>query len=93
MLVIVLCSLLWETTTKHMYWVSEASISHGRQLRSQRGRGREEAATLRPTTVHAADSGWSCVSLSIHDKSEPLVDSIVSERRGFAGRCPSYINA
>jgi len=56
---------------------------------------REEAATLEPTIVHATVSGWPCVSLGIHNKSEPLVDSVVglSERRGLAGHCPSYINA
>ena len=82
MLVIVLCSLLWK-----------ASASHGRQLGCSGGRGREEAAMLQPATVHATDLGCPCVSLSIHNKSGPHVDTIVSGRRGFAGRCPSYINA
>jgi len=45
--------------------------------------GREEAATLHPTTVHATDPE---VSLGIHNK------TLLSEARGFAGRCPSYIN-
>src|SRR6218665_2266827 len=80
MLVIVLCSLLWEATT-------EASASHGRQLSCSGGRGREEAATLQPATVHATDLGCPCVSLGIHNKSEPHVDTIVSGRRGFASRC------
>ena len=72
MLVIVLCSILWEATT-------EASASNGRQLGCSGGRGGEEATTLQPTTVHATDLGCPCVSLGIHNKSEPHVDTIVSE--------------
>ena len=79
MLVIVLCSLL-----------CEASASHGRQLGCSGGRCREEAATLQPATVHATDVGCPRVSLGIHNKSGSNVDTIVSGRRGFAGR---YINA
>src|SRR6218665_1747913 len=77
---VVLCSLLWEATT-------EAGASPRRPLGCSGGRGREEAARLQPTTVHATDLGCPCVSLSIHNKSEPHVDTIVSGRRGFAGRC------
>src|SRR6218665_2116513 len=85
MLVIVLCSLLWEATT-------EASASHSCQLgcsgaECSGSRGREEAATLQQTTVYPTDLGCPCVSLSIHNKLGPHVDTIVSGRRGFAGRC------
>ena len=81
MLVIVLCSLLWEATT-------EVSASHSRQLGCSGGRGREEAARLQPTTVHATDLGMR--QSVILNKSRPYVDtieSIVSGRRGFAGCC------
>src|SRR6218665_28423 len=90
MLVIVLCSLLFEATTAH-----ELGFRGKRQPRPPTAVGadrvREEAATLQPTTVAATDLGMR--ESGILNKSRPHVDTIeyiVSGRRGFVGRCPSY---
>src|SRR6218665_3311725 len=88
MLVIVLCSLLFEATTAH-----ELGFRGKRQPRPPTAVGadrvREEAATLQPTTVHATDLGMR--QSGMLNKSRPHVDtieSIVSGQRGFVGRCP-----
>src|SRR6218665_365849 len=81
MLVIVLCSLLLEATAK-------ASASHGPQLGCSGGKGREESATLQPAT----DLGCPGVSLYIHNKSVPHVDTIMSGRRGLIYRPLSILH-
>src|SRR6218665_3354385 len=75
MLVIVLCSLLFEATTAH-----ELGFRGKRQPRPPTAVGadrvREEAATLQPTTVHATDLGMR--QSGILNKSRPHVDTIES---------------
>src|SRR6218665_3242259 len=75
MLVIVLCSLLFEATTAH-----ELGFRGKREPRPPTAVGadcvREEAATLQPTTVQATDLGMR--QSGILNKSRPHVDSIES---------------
>src|SRR6218665_890436 len=73
MLVIVLCSLLFEATTAHAL-----GFRRKRQPRPPTAVGadrvREEAATLQPTIVHVTDLGMR--ESGILNKSRPHVDTI-----------------
>src|SRR6218665_129103 len=57
-----------------------------------RGRGREEDATLQPTTVHATDLGWPCVSLCIHNKfyASTVSSSVYLRHHTITSRFPLY---
>src|SRR6218665_2426779 len=92
MLDIVLFALLWEVTTKHMYWVSEASVSHSRQLRCSATplRRKPQRLTLLQF-MQLTQAGHASVCVFITSQCHSW--TLLSERRGFAGRCPSYINA
>ena len=64
MVVIVLCVLLWEATTKHMHWVSEASVSHGRQLRCS-GVGRKPQRLILLQFMQVTQAGHTSVCVFI----------------------------
>src|SRR6218665_2871963 len=84
MLVIVLCALLWDQCQPLSTCIEFQRQEHQLRPPTALQWGREEAVQFMQLTKASV---WVFITSESHSW------ILLSERRGFAGRCPSYINS